>query len=373
MNLHVLLLMMILETTILAYSTWPTSSWLGTNNNYLDVRNSTLFVPRSTFYPPTHNEENEEDYDYGEDQEDHPAINVATFFHKRVPRHPGNQAVSRLQSSSRRLSFNVNAPWQQSDNDNHLNWHSAADTEDDGYQSDQAQPGELTARKLQQVGTQEGVLEYRKYHTNLQELNQMAREHRAFVQREGRCRVPKPQVIYMTKETNTVYSPRATILHQCSDTVGCCDPGFTCKMKRNETVNLVFSVHVNNKSMARIVPMLNHTECGCVKVEIRRKRSTACRCPKHFIDFSWPLIQSEEEEKEQQAEQRCRCDCHLSDDTCKRLKNGEEGFSVMERRRIQSGDSSPPFCNYGPYDKRNGRCPRLVIKIKIKISIRIRI
>ncbi|XP_041631886.1 uncharacterized protein Pvf2 [Drosophila kikkawai] len=232
--------------------------------------------------------------------------------------------------------------------------------QDDGYQSDQAQPGELTARKLQQVGTQEGVLEYRKYHTNLQELNQMAREHRAFVQREGRCRVPKPQVIYMTKETNTVYSPRATILHQCSDTVGCCDPGFTCKMKRNETVNLVFSVHVNNKSMARIVPMLNHTECGCVKVEIRRKRSTACRCPKHFIDFSWPVSQLEEEEEQQkqQAEQRCRCDCHLSDDTCKRLKNGEEGFSVMERRRIQSGDSSPPFCNYGPYDMKNGRCPR---------------
>lgn len=40
------------------------------------------------------------------------------------------------------------------------------DLQDDGYQSDQAQPGELTARKLQQVGTQEGVLEYRKYHTS---------------------------------------------------------------------------------------------------------------------------------------------------------------------------------------------------------------
>lgn len=26
--------------------------------------------------------------------------------------------------------------------------------------------------------------------------------------------------------------------------------------------------------------------------------------------------------------------------------------------RIQSGDSSPPFCNYGPYDMKNGRCPR---------------
>lgn len=141
MNLHVLPLMVLFSVnTILAYSAWPvrTSSRLGTNDNYLDVRNSTLLVPRSTSHPPTHNshnEEDEEDYDYGEDQEDHEATNVALLFHKRVPRHPGSQAVSRLQSpspaqsQSRRLSFNVNAPWRLSDNDNHLNWRGAADEE----------------------------------------------------------------------------------------------------------------------------------------------------------------------------------------------------------------------------------------------------
>ncbi|KAI8038092.1 hypothetical protein M5D96_009133, partial [Drosophila gunungcola] len=217
----------------------------------------------------------------------------------------------------------------------------------DDYQSDQ--PGILTDIKEKQLGAQKVVDEHRERTFNRSynaQLLRLAAEHLRLLVVEGACQVPKPEVVHISRETNTVYSPRATILHRCRDTYGCCASGSTCQAKSNETVE---------------------------RVEMRRKRSPICQCPKHFIDFSrpgtYPETDAEEDEEDQvmdlwerkerkeRKEHRCRCDCHLSDDTCKRLKNGVEGFSVMERRLILGGAISAPFCNYGPYDVKKGRCP----------------
>ncbi|XP_017134525.1 uncharacterized protein LOC108150735 [Drosophila elegans] len=326
----------------------------GINNNYLGVRNLTL--PRTTSHPHSYRpllparEFYKERSDNKEDDDDR------EFFHKRVARgHPASFNAPRLLGE-----------------DNHLYFTDADDRNDD-YQSDQ--PGILMDIKGKQLGAQKDVDEHRERPFNRTynaQLLRLAAEHLRLMAAEGACQVPKPEVVHISRETNTVYSPRATILHRCRDTYGCCAAGSTCQAKSNETVERVFIKQIGRFSWPEIKYMENHTECECVKVEMRRKRSPICQCPKHFIDFSRPGTYPEAEEDEDEDDQvmgllerkerkghRCRCDCHLSDDTCKRLKNGVEGFSVMERRLILGGAISAPFCNYGPYDVKKGRCPGL--------------
>jgi len=169
-------------------------------------------------------------------------------------------------------------------------------------------------------------------------LKNRVEAHRLFMLEYGACRWPRPEIVHIPTKTDTVYSPRATILHRCSDLIGCCEPQKTCTVKTNETVEREFTMQRGHYSESIILSMQNHTECECVFVETRRKRSPICQCPKHFIDFSWARSppSAEEEDLEvlllERQEPRCRCDCHLSDNTCQRLKNGVEGFSVMERR-----------------------------------------
>ncbi|EDW87785.2 uncharacterized protein LOC6526977 [Drosophila yakuba] len=347
--------------TTLAYSSFSTDN---ININYFDARNSTL--PMTTTHPHTNRplgryilppRDNEQSSDYDQYSEVSAAIQrdrsyLIRLIRRRVPR---DQAPQQVILQGRSLS---GLHWGQGD-DNHLDSDAGGDGSDD-YPSDQ--PVNYTTLKGR-IAEQNSVKELRKYNiTRTRELNKMIEAHLQLMAREGICKVPRPEVVHITRETNTVYSPRATILHRCSDKVGCCEAGWTCQMKRNETVERVFAKVHGRYSEPFVVPMENHTECGCVKVETRRKRSPICLCPKHFKDFSWTGSQEEHQHLElhlgERREQRCRCDCHLSDDTCKRLKNGVEGFSVMERRRIQSGEVSPPFCNYGAYDVRNGRCPR---------------
>ncbi|KAH8298086.1 hypothetical protein KR018_006516, partial [Drosophila ironensis] len=195
----------------------------------------------------------------------------------------------------------------------------------------------------------------------------MAMRHLNDMEREGACRKPREVLHYVAQETNTKYIPSATFVHRCSRDFGCCDVGYSCQAKIGtvQYVEKAFYVSViGRRTIAKLIELEDHTECECRRDEVRRKRSTHCHCPKHFIDFSWPGGSSgssaftTEIMPSLATSQRCRCDCHLNDDTCKRLKNGEEGFSVLERRRIQRGEVSPPFCSYGSYDMKNGRCPR---------------
>lgn len=166
----------------------------------------------------------------------------------------------------------------------------------------------------------------------------MAAEHRQRIETEGNCRWPQRRLIYMNSETSKQYAPRATYLHRCDESTGCCADSMVCTVKSKETVELAFWVLGTGsfRGKAELVSLTNHTECECVNLAAqRRKRSSQCQCPKHFSNFShftWQrggggvslgnLLPS------------CRCDCHLNDATCQRMKNGEEGFAMSERRLV---------------------------------------
>ncbi|XP_034668379.1 uncharacterized protein LOC117901651 [Drosophila subobscura] len=303
------------------------------DNNYRDVRNVTAkdaviykYI-RPTMYPtstPVRTSDTEP-YGYYQDQEeDEWDEGLLMGSHKRVPRHP---------------------------HDNYNQVDGSSTDFDEDYPSDQA-PGSVTAEKEQKLGTQSRVLASRQAYEEKEIKHTtfilLARAHNNRVNREAECRVPKAQVIYMIGETNIQYYPRATILHRCDSSTGCCRDGEICSVKKNVTVELPFML--NNRG--RMIPMVNHTECECVQNMRRRKRSTQCQCPKHFKDFSWRGSGVSE------VLLHCRCDCHLNDAACQRLKNGEEGFAMNDRIRIQHRESSQPICNYGLYDVKNGRCPR---------------
>ncbi|XP_026844291.1 uncharacterized protein LOC6595461 [Drosophila persimilis] len=325
-------------------------SWLFNlpDNNYRDVRNVTArgvsfyLYNRPTVHPtsappptsPTEPydfyQDQDQDLDLDLDQEEDERVEgLEMGYHKRVPRHPHDN-YNRVDGSS--TDF------------------------DEDYPSDQAPaPGFLTAEKEKELGTPSRVQASRQAYEayEKQEIKQrtiilLARAHNNRLIKEAECKVPKAQVIYMIGETNIQYYPRATILHRCDSSTGCCRDGEICSVKKNVTVELPFVL--NNRG--KMIPLVNHTECECVQNMSRRKRSTQCQCPKHFKDFSWRgnVVGA--------VMLHCRCDCHLNDAACQRLKNGEEGFAMNDRIRIQHRESSQPICNYGLYDVKNGRCPR---------------
>ncbi|ALC38593.1 Pvf2 [Drosophila busckii] len=267
---------------------------------------------------------------------------------KRLVRHPyvGRQSPhaphdNRLDGDAASANSNANA-----------NAAAAFDENEKGYQSDQA-IGVLTRQKEQEVGTPEKVQSSLRQYQELtrNQLKDKATLHVRRMLIEGLCKLPQPRIIYMNNETSKLYSPRVTRLHRCDKYTGCCpDPTDECSVKSKETVELVFWVLEagSQRAHAQTVQMTNHTECGCVKSSsLRSKRSSgACRCPMHFINFS------------EATQLHCRCDCHLNNATCQRLKNGEEGFALSERRCISQSKCEQPICNYGSYSQHSGRCPR---------------
>ncbi|KAH8403078.1 hypothetical protein KR222_004163 [Zaprionus bogoriensis] len=185
----------------------------------------------------------------------------------------------------------------------------------------------------------------------------LATSHRQRIESEASCRWPQRRLIYMNSETSKKYAPRATYLHRCDEAAGCCPESMVCAVKSKATVELAFWVLAtgSSRNQAQMVSLTNHTECECVNLSAqRRKRSSQCQCPKHFSDFSnltWA-------QRGVAGAPSCRCDCHLNDATCQRLKNGEEGFAMSERRCILRNECSQPICNYGIYNASSGRCPR---------------
>ncbi|XP_073820924.1 uncharacterized protein [Musca autumnalis] len=84
----------------------------------------------------------------------------------------------------------------------------------------------------------------------------------------------------------------------------------------------------------------------------------SCHCPRHFTAL--------EEDVERYAHlprphtvvtRKCRCDCVANNATCMRYKNGDEGFSLEDRKCISEHDCKPPVCAFGEYNAQTGRCP----------------
>ncbi|XP_068140279.1 uncharacterized protein Pvf2 [Drosophila tropicalis] len=237
-------------------------------------------------------------------------------------------------------------------------------TEDD-YQSDQP-IGLLTNFKEQQLGVPAEVQAKLNFMRELKERNiklkEMATNNQNEVYRLANCKVPSMQLIYLSHMSKN-YEPRAAMLHRCSSTTGCCiDPTKICEAKTIETVELAFwesKSNVESKSIPILKRFENHTECHCVSSsKQRRKRNyMPCQCPEYFTNFGTQNDYQVDQVPNFASTRSCRCDCHLSNPICQRLKNGEEGFSMSERKCISSNKCSQPICNYGVYNIQKGRCP----------------
>ncbi|XP_030383851.1 uncharacterized protein LOC115631277 [Scaptodrosophila lebanonensis] len=241
---------------------------------------------------------------------------------------------------------------------------------DKDYPADE--PGKLTELKVQQLGTSEAARsEFDRHREQELELKRLAKEHRQRMETETRCRLPQRRVIYIANETSMDYSPRGTVLYRCDESTGCCSDNYkTCTAKTVDYVKLAFweRSHILNTIRPVMLSLANHTECHCVNLNaMRQKRSnkgvapveyarmsSQCQCPKHFTSFNWDSSRS----PSTTFSSHCRCDCHLSDLTCQRMKNGEEGFAMSARICILTKECSAPICNYGIYNVHSGRCPR---------------
>ncbi|EDW77915.1 uncharacterized protein Dwil_GK24740 [Drosophila willistoni] len=190
----------------------------------------------------------------------------------------------------------------------------------------------------------------------------MATNNQNEVYRLANCKVPRMELIYLSHMSKN-YEPRAAMVHRCSGTTGCCiDPTKICEAKTTKIVELAFwesKSNVESKSIAVLKQFVNHTECHCVSSsKQRRKRNDMpCQCPEYFTNFGTQNDYQVDQVPNFSSTRSCRCDCHLSNSICQRLKNGEEGFSMSERKCISSSKCSQPVCNFGVYNIQKGRCP----------------
>lgn len=129
------------------------------------------------------------------------------------------------------------------------------------------------------------VVHMRTARSTLENLAFLAFEHGVKVREFGSCKIPRPEIVYThTDNPSKVYLPRGTILHRCSDTVGCCAQATqSCQPVKSDVVHLYFFtislVQANSSShhhhhhrhrklrqqqSVEKLTFVNHTECACV-------------------------------------------------------------------------------------------------------------
>uniref|UniRef100_A0A2M4AAV3 Uncharacterized protein n=2 Tax=Anopheles triannulatus TaxID=58253 RepID=A0A2M4AAV3_9DIPT len=221
----------------------------------------------------------------------------------------------------------------------------------------------VTDYKQANFGTKEAVersfRSYQSHHAKVQ-------EHIRRVAYQGACRVPKPKVIPAPRNGTHQFLPQRTILHRCDDDTACCVPPKRCEAKRTETVTLYFYMTTVEKTEGarsgvmeqmkpHVIYMTNHTECHCVSPPNTTTTTTttteqplvsgrACQCPKHFEATLNP-------------EYLCYCACRSNDRNCISFTEGNESFSMDDRKCISNGICTQPICRYGSYDRVRGKCP----------------
>lgn len=221
-------------------------------------------------------------------------------------------------------------------------------------------PGKLTDLKNNQLGTAEAVLKTRRKHgPSHAEVN----AHWKKVIKESTCRVPQLRCVRVESDTSKQYAPHCIQLHRCAEDSGCCHSRHEiCAPKEIHKVELPFHVLGTNSRKSEPVNLTfdNHTECHCIErinynadvaklvetelAEVKEDTILNCKCPGLF-------------EKIIQNDGTCRCDCSSSNFHCEFRKRGKEHFFMDERRCINQGVCKPPTCLYGPYIKKEGRCP----------------
>uniref|UniRef100_A0A2M4BFQ9 Putative histone acetyltransferase kat6b-like protein n=1 Tax=Anopheles marajoara TaxID=58244 RepID=A0A2M4BFQ9_9DIPT len=226
----------------------------------------------------------------------------------------------------------------------------------------------FTDYKQANFGTKEAVARsYQSYKNH----NAQVQAHLDRVARLGACKVPKPKVIPVPSNGTYYFLPERTILHRCDDETACCESSKRCEAKHTETVTLYFYITTLDKTSSgksatkvsgksgpkanvqmrpHVIHMTNHTECHCVTprsststTEQPVVSSGTCKCPLHFQ----PVMDSDYD---------CYCACQNSRN-CGNFTEGNESFSLDDRKCINSGVCTQPSCKYGTYDRASGKCP----------------
>uniref|UniRef100_A0A182VV29 Platelet-derived growth factor (PDGF) family profile domain-containing protein n=1 Tax=Anopheles minimus TaxID=112268 RepID=A0A182VV29_9DIPT len=243
----------------------------------------------------------------------------------------------------------------------------------------------LTDYKQANFGSKDAVERSYNAYSNINIARSEAKKHIDRITTEGKCQVPKPKIIPASNDRTKVFTPHCTILHRCEADTGCCAPPQTCAPKSTNDVKLFFYVssdtYVSNigprqQSTVTTLTFTNHTECHCVQLDsVLNQRgsrpqiqnslensaegsggssgsslSVSCTCPHHFK----PVIDNESQ---------CYCDCLSSDRDCIRFKEGFENFSMETRKCIRSKKCNVPRCEYGMYNRHEGRCPKKIDRI----------
>ncbi|XP_053662026.1 uncharacterized protein LOC128711187 [Anopheles marshallii] len=232
----------------------------------------------------------------------------------------------------------------------------------------------LTDYKQANFGSKDAVQRSYNAYSNIHVARSEAKKHIDRITTEGKCQVPKPKIIPASNDRSKVFTPHCTILHRCEADTGCCAPTQTCAPKNTSEVKLFFYVsnatYVSNigprqQSTITTLTFTNHTECHCVLLDSVQNSlensaegsggssggvssiSSSCTCPHHYK----PVFDNESQ---------CYCDCLSSDRDCIRFKEGFENFSMETRKCIRSKKCNVPRCEYGMYNRHEGRCPKKI-------------
>jgi hypothetical protein len=117
-------------------------------------------------------------------------------------------------------------------------------------------------------------------------LNNLAENHNKLIEKFGECSEPKPELVYISHEIYSEYryTPRATILHRCSDRSGCCrHSDHSCQPVFFQNVTLYFRVKKSNKKPnVECIQMVNHTKCDCLKISSTEDQYKSHDIPIHI-------------------------------------------------------------------------------------------
>ncbi|XP_034247223.1 uncharacterized protein LOC117648673 [Thrips palmi] len=254
-------------------------------------------------------------------------------------------------------------------------------------------PMSYSEHKWNSYGTRENLQNTRRNglkpeaQTSLRQANE-ATEHILKMASNGSCKVPAPVVVNVGSlypDPSKEYIPHCTILHRCTDATGCCRSSkYTCKAKRSVRIELAFyTTRVGHRNpIVEKLAFYNETECECAPIEdtrfrindvrassandahatasSRKQRQTqtpayiaiapynkpGCRCPSTYSPRDLPKPRE------------CTCDCFDRQADCLKFKKGKEYFSMEDRLCIEKNLCKLPECEFGPFWKLSGRCPR---------------
>lgn len=226
----------------------------------------------------------------------------------------------------------------------------------------------------------------------------------------GKCLVPQPRwltVRQLAPAADTIYTPPCVQLHRCAPDSGCCiNDGEVCAPIEGKAVVLPFYLHKADGAV-NVVKMqfYNHTQCACVSRDrlqstINTRLSLGMRIgnPSYSAtqedetplrrdmdrqnDWRMPTEDSRSDKEDEETTappQLRRCTCpglflaNMTDNVpcscicdwpdlikrrdCQSLAKGKEHFGLRDRVCVANGDCTPPTCEYGAYDRTNGKCP----------------